>query len=128
MLAVTYRGRSETTASWVFITSRAASGEETTTVGTCPRRRSMTAPYLRASPRIAWCGSAPSRECMFPMTGSGHGPGGRFKAVARREQTALVSLRSTMTPPARQSSRVYNAAGVVSAMTRNNTGTSFFAT
>jgi len=92
---------------------------ETTTVGTCPRRRSTTSPYLCASARIAWCGSAPSKQCRFPMTGSGRGPGGRFKAPAapwREAMDFVFSLRSTATP-ARRQSRAHHTAGVVSAIT-----------
>ncbi|XBI22511.1 hypothetical protein VPH35_063526 [Triticum aestivum] len=78
MSAVAYTGRSAKAASWTFMTSLAASAEESTSVGTWPRRSSMTGPCRRASLCMAWCGMAPSRRCMWPITGSAHGPGGSW--------------------------------------------------
>ncbi|GJN00103.1 hypothetical protein PR202_ga17263 [Eleusine coracana subsp. coracana] len=46
---------------------------------------------------MVWCGSAPSRQCMFPMTGSGHGLGGQRKPASWRESSKEFSLRRTVT-------------------------------
>uniref|UniRef100_R7W4C9 Uncharacterized protein n=1 Tax=Aegilops tauschii TaxID=37682 RepID=R7W4C9_AEGTA len=90
-------GRVANEASWVFITSRAASRDETTSVGTSPSQSSMTGhPCRRARSRMARCGSAPTMWCMLPITGSVHGPGG----------SRSLSLPSAAAPlPRRQASR-----------------------
>nr|CAB3470713.1 unnamed protein product [Digitaria exilis] len=72
-------GRLQQRASWVLITSLAASGEDTTTVGTEPSRSSMTGPYCLASSRRLRCGSGPI-WCRLPRKGSFRGPGGRCRA------------------------------------------------
>ncbi|XBI41321.1 hypothetical protein VPH35_125793 [Triticum aestivum] len=91
--AVVYTGRFAMAASWTFITCLAASAEESTSVRTWPRRRSITGPCRRERLRMAWCGRAPSRKCMWPITGSAHGPGGRFGRLPE----AGLSVRSTVT-------------------------------
>ena len=52
MVALTWR--LQKVRSWVFITSLAASAEETTSVGTEPKRSSMSGPYAADSSRSAW--------------------------------------------------------------------------
>uniref|UniRef100_A0A8R7VGP1 Uncharacterized protein n=1 Tax=Triticum urartu TaxID=4572 RepID=A0A8R7VGP1_TRIUA len=91
--AVVYTGRFAMAALWTFITCLAASAEESTSVRTWPRRRSITGPCRRERLRMAWCGRAPSRKCMWPITGSAHGPGGRFGRLPE----AGLSVRSTVT-------------------------------
>ncbi|TVU29588.1 hypothetical protein EJB05_21162 [Eragrostis curvula] len=54
---VALSGRDANAASCVLSTSRAASRDDTTSVGTAPMRRSMTAPWRRARFRMARCGS-----------------------------------------------------------------------
>jgi hypothetical protein len=50
---VALRGLVANVVSWVFITSRAPSREDTTSVGTSPSRSSMAGPWRRARSRIA---------------------------------------------------------------------------
>ena len=63
----------------VFITSWASSGFETTMVETSPSRRCIKGPCLLAMSLNARWGKEPTNWCMFPIIGSFHGPGGRFK-------------------------------------------------
>jgi hypothetical protein len=94
---VALSGRDANEVSCVFITSRAASLDEITSVGTSPMRSSITGPWRRARSRIARCGSWPARWCMLPMNGSCHGPGGSRKpwksAGPRRRFASTTSSR-----------------------------------
>ncbi|XBI04514.1 hypothetical protein VPH35_132800 [Triticum aestivum] len=81
LAVVSVRGRVAKAASWVFITSLAAAADEATTTGSSPMRSSMSGPCRRARSRMAWCGSAPTRWCRLPITGSCHGPGGGFRGM-----------------------------------------------
>lgn len=75
-------GRAQQCTWCVVITFRAASGDDTTTVGTMPRLRSMTGPCCLASAHRLRCGSGPI-WCRLPTRGSACGPGGRFRADLR---------------------------------------------
>jgi hypothetical protein len=50
---VAFRCRSANVMSWVLVIACAASGDDTTSVGTSPRRSIMSGPYLCERPRIA---------------------------------------------------------------------------
>lgn len=80
-------GRDANSMSCVFITSCAASREDSTSVGTSPIRSSMTEPWRRARSRSARCGRRhPSHRmlCRLPVMGSCHGPGARRSPWRRR--------------------------------------------
>lgn len=65
--------------SWVLRTCLAVSGVEMTMKESSPNLTCMREPYLPARSRRTWCGAPPMNWCMFPMSGSFHGPGGRFR-------------------------------------------------
>jgi len=54
-------GRLANARSWVFITSCAAAADEATTVGTRPKRRSITGPCACAIAHSFRCGRGPRR-------------------------------------------------------------------
>ena len=73
-------GRDAKTWSCVRSTASAARGDDTTSVGTAPRRRSITSgPCFLARLRSETCGSEP-RRCRWPMMGSADGDGGSLPA------------------------------------------------
>lgn len=79
--------------SYVFKTSCASLGADTTTVGTCPSCKYMIGPYFLAKLLRTRCGpSGPLRWCMFPSIGSFGGPGGKFFVVLD-----LISVQQAVT-------------------------------
>ncbi|CAK9166889.1 unnamed protein product [Ilex paraguariensis] len=78
-VAAKIRGLKAKRVSWVFITSFAVSGEETTMVETSPSCRCIRGPCFLAKSLRPRKGREPANWCKFPMKGSFHGPGGRFE-------------------------------------------------
>ena len=68
--------------SWVFNTSLAYSGDETTMVETSPSFRCIKGPYFADKSLSRQWGREPTMLSMFPMIGSFHGPGGKFGVEA----------------------------------------------
>ncbi|GER48978.1 ATP synthase subunit alpha [Striga asiatica] len=62
--------------------SSAATGDETTIVGTDPNRKCIMGPCFWASPCRSWCGFLPKRW-KWPITGRPIGPGGSFPFFSR---------------------------------------------
>jgi hypothetical protein len=68
--------------SWVFITSLASSGDETTMVETSPSRMCISGPCFLAKSLNARWGREPIKWCMLPMIGSFDGPGVDLKLLS----------------------------------------------
>ncbi|BAS88653.1 Os04g0338950, partial [Oryza sativa Japonica Group] len=96
--AAAVRWRSANARSWLRRTSRAASGDDATTVPTSPNQSCISgAPCLRASLRIAlWTLSLEDTTWwMLPISGSVHGPGGRLSLGFAAND--IISLETTTT-------------------------------
>jgi hypothetical protein len=107
--SVVVMNRSANLASWFLRTSSAASVDDTTTAGTSPSHTCMSGPCFSASARIErWMlGLLITRWWRLPITGSVHGPGGRFSLgllVARYTSLEMVTMETTDTARASSSS------------------------
>lgn len=80
--------RLEKTTSWFFAISLTMSGEETTTVGTRPKWRSMRGPYFSESDRRDRSGCFPI-WWRFPIIGKPGGDGGKLRSFGFDEEYIL---------------------------------------
>lgn len=96
--------------SWVFITSLATSGDETTMEETSPSLKCIRGPcFLAKSLSPRWDREPDkTRWCMFPMIGSFHGPGGNFDGVDEFLVLVLFDMFSTMNTKSKKVKRIGN--------------------
>jgi hypothetical protein len=117
-------GRPEKARSRALMASSAAAAEDATTVGTRPRRRSMTGPCDAASDRSARCGRRPVSRWVWPRSGRPGGDGGSRRR--RPSPSPSPSPSRFLLPAAVDERRSAKSGTATAAATSATSGTAMF--
>ncbi|MFS7896899.1 hypothetical protein Hanom_Chr00s006133g01732511 [Helianthus anomalus] len=85
-------GRDPNSTPWVWSTSLASSGDDTTTRLRCPmRRRNISPNFFARSVKLRWFRSSPTWS-QLPKIGTGMGPGGSFSFLPRSLDITIAPI------------------------------------
>ncbi|MFS7947202.1 hypothetical protein Hanom_Chr06g00545331 [Helianthus anomalus] len=88
----TLRVRDPNSTPWVWSTSFASSGDDTTTRLRCPmRRRNISPNFFARSVKLRWFRSSPTWS-QLPKIGTGMGPGGSFSFLPRSLDITIAPI------------------------------------